>query len=201
MPEALAENWLALMLAGIVAFVAIALMFAASFIISSKRKSDIKETPYECGIPAAPYAFSQINIRYYIFAILFLIFDVEAVFLFPWAVVVHGQQHRLLRYDDFPGSIVLCHPLRVEERSSRMAEVMKPNSGNVPGPSLLNKGMPGVITAHSEQLFAMARKSSLWAMTFGPGLLRHRDDVHVHGPSRFRPVRRSALAFAPTVRT
>ena len=91
MPEVLAENWLSLLLAGIVAFVAIALMFAASFLISSKRKSDIKQTPYECGIPPTPYAFSQINIRYYIFAILFLIFDVEAVFLFPWAVVFMGN--------------------------------------------------------------------------------------------------------------
>ena len=91
MPEALAENWLALLFAGIIAFVAIAIMFAASFLISSKRKSDIKAMPYECGIPPAPYAFSQINIRYYIFAILFLIFDVEAVFLFPWAVVFIGN--------------------------------------------------------------------------------------------------------------
>lgn len=91
MPEVLAENWLALLFAGIIAFVAIAIMFAASFLISSKRKSAIKETAYECGIPPAPYSFSQINIRYYIFAILFLIFDVEAVFLFPWAVVFIGN--------------------------------------------------------------------------------------------------------------
>ena len=91
MPEALAENWIALLLAGIVGFGAIAIMFAASFLISSRRSSEIKSTPYECGIPATPYAFSQINIRYYIFAILFLIFDVEAVFLFPWAVVFMGN--------------------------------------------------------------------------------------------------------------
>ena len=87
MPESVAENWTALILAGAIAFMAMVIMFAASFVISSKRRSSIKETPYECGIPPAPYAFSQINIRYYIFAILFLIFDVEAVFLFPWAVV------------------------------------------------------------------------------------------------------------------
>ena len=91
MPEAVVENWTALILAGAIAFLAMAIMFAASFVISSKRRSSIKETPYECGIPPAPYAFSQINIRYYIFAILFLIFDVEAVFLFPWAVVFMGS--------------------------------------------------------------------------------------------------------------
>ena len=87
MPETLVENWTALILAGAIALLAMGIMFAASFIISSKRPSAIKEMPYECGIPPAPYTFSQISIRYYIFAILFLIFDVEAVFLFPWAVV------------------------------------------------------------------------------------------------------------------
>ena len=87
MPEELIRDWTALTLAGIVALVAIGLMFAASFMLSSRRRSAEKEIPYECGIPPAPYAFSQISIRYYIFAILFLIFDVEAVFLFPWAMV------------------------------------------------------------------------------------------------------------------
>ena len=91
MPESLVQNWTALVLAGVVATVAIGIMFAASFVLSSKRFSKIKETPYECGIPPAPYAFSQISIRYYIFAILFLIFDVEAVFLFPWALVFVGN--------------------------------------------------------------------------------------------------------------
>ena len=91
MPESLVQNWAALVLAGVVALVAIGIMFAATFLISSKRFSKIIETPYECGFPPEPYAFSQISIRYYIFAILFLIFDVEAVFLFPWALVFVGN--------------------------------------------------------------------------------------------------------------
>jgi NADH:ubiquinone oxidoreductase subunit 3 (subunit A) len=92
MPEALVENWTALLLAAGIGFACIAVMFVASTLISSRRRSATKETPYECGIPPAPYAFSQINIRYYIFAILFLIFDVEAVFLFPWALVFMGSK-------------------------------------------------------------------------------------------------------------
>ncbi len=67
-------------------------MFAASFFISARRRSEKKLTPYECGIEPEPYVWSQINIRYYIFAILFLIFDVEAVFLFPWAVIFMGNK-------------------------------------------------------------------------------------------------------------
>ena len=62
-------------------------MFLISYLIAPRRPSDLKEIPYECGMMPAPYRWSQIQIRYYVFAILFLIFDVEAVFLFPWAVV------------------------------------------------------------------------------------------------------------------
>ena len=75
------------LIVGAVGLAAAVGMFAASFILAPKRPSAIKETPYECGIPAAPYNWTQINIRYYVFAILFLIFDVEAVFLFPWSVI------------------------------------------------------------------------------------------------------------------
>ena len=41
---------------------------------------------YECGVPARGGIFAHYYVRYYIFALLFVIFDVEAVFLFPWAV-------------------------------------------------------------------------------------------------------------------
>ena len=87
MPEGFGVSWSVVILAAAVGFGAICLMFVSSFLIAPKRPSAIKEMPYECGIPPASYRWSQIQIRYYVFAILFLIFDVEAVFLFPWAVV------------------------------------------------------------------------------------------------------------------
>jgi NADH-quinone oxidoreductase subunit A len=46
-----------------------------------------KYTTYESGIDPIGKGWSQANVRYYIFALLFVVFDVEAVFLFPWAVV------------------------------------------------------------------------------------------------------------------
>ncbi len=79
-------------MSGLVAAVAIAGMFAASQILSARRRSAVKLTPYECGIPPTQYHWSNINVRFYIFAILFLIFDVEAVFLFPWAVIFIEQK-------------------------------------------------------------------------------------------------------------
>lgn len=87
-----AENWTAVAISGVVTFLAIGGMFAASRVLSSRRHSDVKLTPYECGIPPTPYSWSNINVRFYIFAILFLIFDVEAVFLFPWAVIFVQQK-------------------------------------------------------------------------------------------------------------
>jgi NADH-quinone oxidoreductase subunit A len=47
-----------------------------------------KFEPYECGIPTKGTTWLQFNVGYYLFAILFLVFDVETVFVFPWAVVM-----------------------------------------------------------------------------------------------------------------
>lgn len=87
MPEGYALNWAAAILAAVVGVVAMGIMFLASTILAPRQRSSGKATPYESGIPPSPYSWSQIHIRYYIFGILFLIFDVEAVFLFPWAMV------------------------------------------------------------------------------------------------------------------
>ena len=91
-PNIFAANWVAVALSAVIAVLAIGGMFAASRILSSRRHSDVKLTSYECGVPATAYSWSNINIRFYIFAILFLIFDVEAVFLFPWAVIFLEQR-------------------------------------------------------------------------------------------------------------
>ena len=71
----------------------IGLVFAALLIaklISPKSYSVKKSEPYECGIPTRGESMIQFKAGYYIFAILFLIFDVETVFLYPWAVVMRG---------------------------------------------------------------------------------------------------------------
>ena len=50
------------------------------------RPDAVKEDTYECGVETEGPAWVQFNFRYYYFALLFVIFDVEAVFLYPWAV-------------------------------------------------------------------------------------------------------------------
>ena len=55
-------------------------------LVAPSRPSVLKSTAYESGIEPIAGGWNQSHIRYYIFALLFLIFDVEAVFVFPWAV-------------------------------------------------------------------------------------------------------------------
>ena len=56
-------------------------------VIRPSRFSEEKLTTYECGENPVGSAWVQFNIRFYVFALIFIIFDVEAVFLLPWAVV------------------------------------------------------------------------------------------------------------------
>ena len=56
-------------------------------ILAPFRKGLLKESTYECGEEAEGMAWVQFNIRFYVIALIFLIFDVEVVLLFPWAVV------------------------------------------------------------------------------------------------------------------
>lgn len=56
--------------------------------VSPRSFNPQKGEAYECGIPTRGRSWMQFKVGYYLFAILFLMFDVETVFLFPWAVVV-----------------------------------------------------------------------------------------------------------------
>src|SRR5712691_4960349 len=78
--------------AAIAVFMAVAIGFLVVNLIAWKvlrpsRFSEEKLTTYECGENPTGSAWIQFNIRFYVFALIFIIFDVEAVFLLPWAVV------------------------------------------------------------------------------------------------------------------
>ena len=59
-----------------------------ALLISPSTTNSQKGEPYECGIPTRGNSWLPFKVGYYLFAILFLMFDVEAVFLFPWAVAL-----------------------------------------------------------------------------------------------------------------
>ena len=87
MPAQYSLEYVAVLIATIVGIGLVLVAFAMSRMLAPRSKSAAKDIPYECGIPPIGRFWSQMHLRYYLFAILFLIFDVEAVFLFPWAVI------------------------------------------------------------------------------------------------------------------
>jgi NADH:ubiquinone oxidoreductase subunit 3 (subunit A) len=77
----------------LIVLVIAAIAFSAGGILAGKllnkgSKNAQKGQAYECGIPTKTSPWHQFNVGYYLFALLFLIFDVELVFMYPWAVVV-----------------------------------------------------------------------------------------------------------------
>jgi NADH:ubiquinone oxidoreductase subunit 3 (subunit A) len=80
------HNWTAVGLAVIVGCILVATALIGNWLLAPKSPSRAKGTPYECGMLPIGRTTGTVHFRYYLFAILFLIFDVEAVFLFPWAI-------------------------------------------------------------------------------------------------------------------
>jgi len=73
----------------IIVAVALPLGFIAisSLIGRTRQNSDVKLSPYECGVPSAGDTRERFSVRYYIIAMLFIVFDIEVIFLYPWAVL------------------------------------------------------------------------------------------------------------------
>lgn len=64
---------------------------AFSALIAPRKPNPIKQSTYECGIETVGESWVQFKAQYYVFALVFLIFDVETVFLFPWALALNAQ--------------------------------------------------------------------------------------------------------------
>jgi len=67
----------------------IAVMLVLAHVIGPKRRGPVKDTPYESGVPIVVDTQRRFNVRFYIVAVLFLLFDVEVIFLWPWARVFY----------------------------------------------------------------------------------------------------------------
>jgi len=79
-------DYVAVLIAAILGFGMVAMALMANRILAPRGATRAKSLTYECGMLPIGRSRTQVHFRYYLFAILFLIFDIEAVFLFPWAV-------------------------------------------------------------------------------------------------------------------
>jgi NADH:ubiquinone oxidoreductase subunit 3 (subunit A) len=80
------NEWLYVGLFFIVGLIIPAGAIGAGWLFGPKKPNPIKQSTYECGIEPVGEGWVQFKAQYYIFALVFLVFDVETVFLFPWAV-------------------------------------------------------------------------------------------------------------------
>lgn len=72
----------------ITAVVLVVAAYVIAKFIGPRSYNPVKGEPFECGIPTHGSSWLPMHVGYYLFAILFLVFDIETVFLYPWAVVV-----------------------------------------------------------------------------------------------------------------
>ena len=81
-------NFVLLFVACLTAIFFVVLLLFIAKLIAPRSYNLQKGEPYECGIPTRGESWMQFKVGYYLYAILFLMFEVETIFLFPWAVIV-----------------------------------------------------------------------------------------------------------------
>ena len=82
------ENYLPILIFAVVAGGLGTVLMLLGFLLGPRRPDSEKLSPYECGFEAFEDTRMKFDVRYYLVAILFIIFDLEIAFLFPWAVVL-----------------------------------------------------------------------------------------------------------------
>ena len=87
MPQTYPEVYWPVLLQGLIAMVIAAGMIGASYILGKKIRNQAKDSPYECGITPTGNARERFSVKFYLVGLLFIVFDIEAIFLYPWAVV------------------------------------------------------------------------------------------------------------------
>ncbi len=87
-------QYLPVLMLGILAVLFSVGMLVGSVILGKKgKRPPIKDTPYECGmLPVGPGS-TRLSVKFYLVAMLFILFDIEVVFLYPWAVIYKQMLH------------------------------------------------------------------------------------------------------------
>src|SRR5664279_1945947 len=89
MPNQLAptEVWFPVLTQVVFAIVMAVALVGAGLLLGRRVKNKVKDAPYECGITPVGGASHRFSVKFYLVAMLFILFDIEAIFLYPWVVV------------------------------------------------------------------------------------------------------------------
>jgi NADH-quinone oxidoreductase subunit A len=103
-------GWLGLVIMIVLGVGFAAVMIGLSLLLGPKNPTPEKLAPYECGMPAVGDARERHSVKFYLVAMIFLLFDIEIAFLYPWALSLRGARVVRLRADphvlpDFAGGL------------------------------------------------------------------------------------------------
>ena len=87
MPTSATEVYFPVLVQGVIAIVLAAALITLSYLLGKKVRNQVKDMPYESGIAPTGDARGRFSVKFYLVAMLFILFDIEAIFLYPWAVV------------------------------------------------------------------------------------------------------------------
>ena len=87
MPDSYTEVYFPVLVQGSLAIVIAAALIVLSYLLGKRVRNAVKDTPYESGITPTGDARARFSVKFYLVAMLFILFDIEAIFLYPWAVV------------------------------------------------------------------------------------------------------------------
>src|ERR1035437_1212791 len=87
MPESYAETYFPVLVQALLAMALAAGLLTASYLLGKRVRNKVKDMPYESGIVPTGDARQRFSVKFYLVAMLFILFDIEAIFLYPWAVV------------------------------------------------------------------------------------------------------------------
>lgn len=87
MPTSYSETYFPVLVQVVIAVAVAAALVAISFLLGKRVRGRVKDSPYESGIAPTGTARERFSVKFYLVAIVFILFDIEAVFLYPWAVV------------------------------------------------------------------------------------------------------------------
>ncbi|MCP5118227.1 MAG: NAD(P)H-quinone oxidoreductase subunit 3 [bacterium] len=87
MPSSFAEQYFPILLQILIATAVAGGMIGASLVLGKRLRNRVKDSPYECGMTPVGSARERFSVKFYLVAMIFILFDVEVVFLYPWAVV------------------------------------------------------------------------------------------------------------------
>src|SRR6201993_5256643 len=87
MPQTYAQSWFPVLVQVVIAIAVAAGLIGASTLLGKRARSPLKDTPYESGMAPVGSARERFSVKFYLVGMIFILFDIEAVFLFPWVVV------------------------------------------------------------------------------------------------------------------